>query len=523
MRKLSLYVIIFIFVFSINIKTTYAVEYGRENAVNILNGQVSDTNQFNEGDDFHQVVKINEYTNEYINYPKGYSIQFANYMNLDTSESLYKTSFTDGNSIMDIYYDKVNFNVYTNYSNKFLSNRQYHNLETDKRVKINGNSVRIIKWSRKKLERLDKDYNYYASAEIKKSNNEVYTVILKSQQPIQYVESLLQTMKFFDKKGTAKINKMYDNKHKKWNDETKEFYKNYLTSTDKVSFGIFEPTAPTDMNYLHTLEDRLGYDFSVLVKYQSLDSKIDIEDLKRAYDDKKIVELTLQTSKADLSLPVNKNISYDILDGEYDHWLKNYAKNIKKFGKPVLFRLNNEMNGDWCTYSSYYYSKDTLMFNELWKYVYKIFEDEGVDNVIWVWNPNDKSFPNFSWNHYLNYYPGDEYVDVIGLTGYNTGNYYKGEVWREFDSIYTPVYDEYSKLFKQPFMITEFGSNDVGGDKINWVNNMFDTIENYPRIKIAIWWNGIDWDGNGNPARTYRLDTNEDLMNSFKNGFQKIK
>jgi hypothetical protein len=72
-------------------------------------------------------------------------------------------------------------------------------------------------------------------------------------------------------------------------------------------------------------------------------------------------------------------------------------------------------------------------------------------------------------------------------------------------------------------MITEFGSNDVGGDKINWVNNMFDTIHNYPRIKIAIWWNGIDWDKNGNPARTYRLDTNEELMNAFKNGFQKIK
>ena len=42
-------------------------------------------------------------------------------------------------------------------------------------------------------------------------------------------------------------------------------------------------------------------------------------------------------------------------------------------------------------------------------------------NVLWVWNPNEKSFPNFTWNAMELYYPGNEYVDIIGLTGYNTG------------------------------------------------------------------------------------------------------
>lgn len=57
---------------------------------------------------------------------------------------------------------------------------------------------------------------------------------------------------------------------------------------------------------------------------------------------------------------------------------------------------------------------------------------------IWVWNPNEKSFPNFCWNYADNYYPGDEYVDIVGLTGYNTGDYYDGEIWRRFDEIYDP-------------------------------------------------------------------------------------
>ena len=34
---------------------------------------------------------------------------------------------------------------------------------------------------------------------------------------------------------------------------------------------------------------------------------------------------------------------------------------------------------------------------------------------------------------FMDYYPGDEYVDIYGITGYNTGTYYEGESWRSFD------------------------------------------------------------------------------------------
>lgn len=65
------------------------------------------------------------------------------------------------------------------------------------------------------------------------------------------------------------------------------------------------------------------------------------------------------------------------------------------------------------------------------------------------------------------YYPGDEYVDIIGMTAYNTGTYYSGENWEEFDQLYAPIYAEYTRIYNQPLMITEFASSSVGGDKIN--------------------------------------------------------
>lgn len=169
-----------------------------------------------------------------------------------------------------------------------------------------------------------------------------------------------------------------------------------------------------------------------------------------------------------------------------------------------------------------YYSKDAELYTASWRYIRHIFDENGVDNVLWVWNPHDLSFPDFKWNHYLRYYPGDEYVDIIGLTGYNTGNYFAGEKWREFSEIYPSIYAEYDQHFAKPFMITEFGSNSVGGNKAAWMGKMFDQMGRFTKIKIAVWWNGIDWDTSGKPGRIYLLDETEETTAAFREGLQKF-
>ncbi|MNR16814.1 hypothetical protein D3C85_1334420 [compost metagenome] len=68
-------------------------------------------------------------------------------------------------------------------------------------------------------------------------------------------------------------------------------------------------------------------------------------------------------------------------------------------------------------------------------------------------------------------------------------------------------------------MITEFASSSIGGDKAAWIADMFRVMYRYPKIKIAIWWNGIDWDGE-QPARLYELDDNESVMDSFRTGLR---
>ncbi|QXM05316.1 glycoside hydrolase family 26 protein [Crassaminicella indica] len=464
----------------------------------------------------------NQYTT-YINYADGYMINYPKDMWVDTTLSSVKTVIGNEKREIEIYYDDFRNTHhssmgYINYSNAFIKNSTDHYKEYENMILVNGMQTHLLKWSRKKLSRVENDKNYYVSAEIIKNSHEVYTIFIKSATPFENYEEymdIINSFQLIEKVDNHHINVKFKPVQKNLNDETKAFYQKYFLESDKLRWGIFEYTAPKSFWYLNALEDKIDYTFQFLVRYQSLDVPFPMEEMVNAYKNNRYVELTLQTMHMGQD---NSSITYDILDGKYDDYFQRYAKKIKEFNHPILFRLNNEMNGDWCVYSSYYSSKDTNLYKEVWRYVYKIFEENGVDNVLWVWNPNDVSFPNFKWNHYLNYYPGDQYVDIIGLTGYNTGTYYQGEKWREFDEIYPQLYSEYISIFEQPFMITEFGSNEIGGDKVKWINDMFDGFSSnqYKNIKVAIWWNGIDWDKNMNPARIYRMDRREEFINTFR-------
>lgn len=501
----------------------------------IKNGQTSKEKDFTKEDDFIKLQKLDDKYNKISDYGKGFTMSYYQGMSVDSSLSNVKTTMSSDDIIIEVYYDDLtdrnaNYADYTSYSNKFLENNpKDHKKEFESNKKVNRRNTHILIWSRDKLKHIENDKNHYMSAEIQSNNNknEIYTIFMKSSKPFKTEDQnnymdIIESFRIIEKQATAKVNTTFKPSNKNLNDETKEFHKKYFSETSKMRWGIFENDVPEQLETLDQLEERMNYDFEFVVRYDFFSSPeiLPLSGLENAYEHGKAVELTFQTTYDYKTSPSNL---YEILDGKYDDYFKQYASRLKEFNHPVLFRLNNEMNGDWCEYSSYHFSKDTEMFKESWKYIHDLFEENGVDNVLWVWNPHDISFPDFAWNNYLNYYPGDEYVDIVGLTGYNNGTYYPGEVWREFEEIYDPIYKEYSEIFEHPLMITEFSANSVGGDKIEWIKDMFDKIKKYDRLKVAIWWNNIDWDQDENPARLYRLDESEEMLDTFKEGFKEYK
>lgn len=462
---------------------------------------------------------------KFVNYVDGYQLNVDAAMNVDMSYSNVGAILENDTKRIEIYKQNISsasMAGYINYSNKFLENRYDHVTDYDAWTKVTGKDVKVTMWHRAKLARVANDKNYYACLEIPQGTY-VYTVFVKSSLPIHEnggYTYLVEAFSTFAPSASPYVRtaEAVHLEERGRNDETKTFYLQYFSPDSELTWGIFEPeTSNFNYNQINYYQEYFEQEFPIWLNYSEFQNTYKHPNLKQrleeAYKHGATLELTLQTTHA------QGNMVYDILDGQYDEFLHDYARVIAAFEHPVMFRLFNEMNGDWCPYSSYHTSKDTMILKEAYKYVHGIFEQEGANvNTLWVWNPNSVSFPDFNWNHSLMYYPGDEYVDLVGMTAYNTGNYYPGERWQEFDKLYRSMYNDYCNWFRQPLMITEFSSASAGGDKAQWIDNMFAVIGDFDRIKVAIWWDGCDWDANGNVARSYVLDESPAVMEAFKRG-----
>lgn len=284
-------------------------------------------------------------------------------------------------------------------------------------------------------------------------------------------------------------------------------------------------------NELPAHEELLGGKFSVALAYVHFDSSLsslglDPKFLEECGARGIVPEITMQTTTSNNLNLFGRSPLLDIYKGLKDDEIRELAKTISEYGKPVMFRLNNEMNSDWTSWSGVVNLCDPDIYVAVWHRFYDIFSETGADNVIWIFNPNDRSYPPCSWNTPLAYYPGNEYVQMFGVTGYNTGTYYKdvnGESWRSFKTIYDSIYREYGPFFdKFPWIITEFASSSIGGDKAEWIDGMFKNIGRYENIKVAVWFDADDIDeSSGTAARTYRIADSPEVIDAWQRGFEK--
>lgn len=475
------------------------------------------------------ILKAHSYGyNVYTNNPYGYEIVLQNDLKLNEDMISIKSRFESNDTIVEILYDNFNntldnISTYNNYGNLGIKKNENFTVTNEYYHNFNNHKGYIVLYERKKLEYDEFDKNYYATIAFQRSGNEVITVFIKSTKPI-YIDKTMPSFKLIEKKGNIKDDVVFEPTIKKFDEKTQEFYNKYFINSKNAVFGIFEPSFPMYGYRISQLENLFDYNFPVTLMYNNCSIPFKKEAMETAKQYGKVVEYTLYTT--DVINGVEKDITLDILDGKYDTYLDAMAKGFNELDFPVLFRLNNEMNGAWVWYSSYFVGKDTDLYINCWRYIYEKFVENNVDNLIFVWNPNELSFPNFSYNSYLAYYPGNEYVDVVGLTAYNTGNYYSGETWRTFEEAYDHFYYEYTKKFKHPMMITEFSSSSTGGDKEKWFKDMFDKITKYDRIKVAVLWNGQDYDTtkpNKPVSRNYRIDLDENIIKTLKEGFKRVK
>jgi hypothetical protein len=110
------------------------------------------------------------------------------------------------------------------------------------------------------------------------------------------------------------------------------------------------------------------------------------------------------------------------------------------------------------------------------------------------------------------YYPGDAYVDVLAVDGYNWGAgtpQFGG--WQTFSQVFMPAYHRLRALGPQPIWLAEVGTTADGGDKAAWIRDMFAHARTMDRLAAIVWFNE-------NKERDWRAAPTPEIAAAFAPG-----
>jgi len=210
-----------------------------------------------------------------------------------------------------------------------------------------------------------------------------------------------------------------------------------------------------------------------------------------------------------------------IVDGVYDYDLKIWADGAKMINSAMMLEFAPEMNGNWFPWSGLFNNKDPELYKKAYRHVVDLFRNAGVENITYVFHVNGITWPVEPWNTKQNYYPGDDYVDWIGVSVY--GSQFPGTGWTEFTDVLDKSYDEVCKLSPdKPLCISEFAviEDKAKGSKADWVKKAYGSIKNnkYPRIKMLCYWSS-SWTNADGSFSTTRIDSSPETLEIFRGVF----
>ena len=179
-----------------------------------------------------------------------------------------------------------------------------------------------------------------------------------------------------------------------------------------------------------------------------------------------------------------------IVAGTYDAQLKRQALATRALGREILVRFNYEManNEENTCFTGFRVRSNPGVagpkYVAAWKHVVDIFRANGATNAQWVWAPGHRTYTRPFWHAF---YPGDAYVDWIGVDYYN-----KEDVVKDFaDDPGIQVFARLASMGKQ-MIIAETGS--VSDPKLNpdpqtrWLTTALQFVKAHPAIKAFVWW-----------------------------------
>lgn len=275
-------------------------------------------------------------------------------------------------------------------------------------------------------------------------------------------------------------------------------------------WGVALPGAPGDLSGLDALSAVLGDRPGTVMWYDAWSNKtvfpVAAADAVAATGSS--VELTWEPWDPARGINQRTYTAKRIAAGAFDRYLRSYAASVRSYGRPMVIRFAHEMNGTWYPWAAGVNGNTAADHVAAFRHVHDVFASAGVANVTWAWVPN---VPYPGSTPLPSLYPGDAYVDQVGLDGYNWGTSQSWSTWQSFWQVFGEGVGQLRSITGRPIWLGEVGSTESGGDKAAWITDLFTTLAEHPEVRGFTWFSfdkETDW----------RIDSSSTSLEAFRAG-----
>jgi len=219
--------------------------------------------------------------------------------------------------------------------------------------------------------------------------------------------------------------------------------------------------------------------------------------------------------------------AYNKVLNDYLDQIADWAHNLKDDdGKliPVIMRLFHENTGSWFWWGAEQCTPQE--YQQLYRYAVEYLRDKkGVTNFLYAYSPNE--FWDTKEVNYLERYPGDQWVDVMGFDTY-------GFLDNKLDAWFKVVVDNSAMIVRMAEVrgkipvISEIGiqAPDIGAGKIDnhWYRKLISGLKADKDARhiafLLTWRNSPNGDGNGHPHYWVPYNSPENIKNGTLEDFR---